>query len=36
MPVEANTVRSNIHPGQHVVIVQKQDQGTGALTDGIV
>jgi len=36
MTSEANTIRANIHPGQLVSIVQKQDQGTGELTDGIV
>ena len=28
--------RDDIHPGQHVSIVQKHDQATGALTEGIV
>ena len=28
--------RSSIHPGLEVQIVQKQDQGSGALTRGIV
>lgn len=28
--------RSNIKPGQTVLIVLKQDQGTGKLTQGIV
>lgn len=28
--------RDDITPGMHVSIVQKQDQRTGALTDGIV
>lgn len=28
--------RSNIRPGLHVSIVQKHDQRTGALTEGIV
>jgi len=30
------TQRSTIHPGQHVKIVLKKDQRSGALTDGIV
>ncbi|WP_095172981.1 MULTISPECIES: YwbE family protein [Blautia] len=30
------TVRSNIKPGIRVQIVQKQDQRSGKLTDGIV
>lgn len=30
------TVRSNIRPGMRVRIVMKQDQRTGALTEGIV
>jgi uncharacterized repeat protein (TIGR03833 family) len=28
--------RENIQPGQRVAIVQKQDQGSGRLTEGIV
>ncbi len=28
--------RSNIKPGSHVKVVQKQDQKTGKLTEGIV
>ncbi|MFT5194387.1 MAG: putative repeat protein (TIGR03833 family) [Cellvibrionaceae bacterium] len=28
--------RSNIHPGGNVRVVQKQDQRTGRLTEGIV
>ena len=28
--------RSNIKPGPHVRIVQKQDQRTGRLTEGVV
>ncbi len=28
--------RENIRPGLRVAIVQKQDQGTGKLTEGIV
>ncbi|MFA5360234.1 MAG: YwbE family protein [Patescibacteria group bacterium] len=30
------TNRDNIRPGLHVAIVQKQDQRTGELTEGIV
>ncbi len=30
------TVRSAIHRGLRVSIVQKQDQGTGRLTEGVV
>ena len=30
------TIRSNIKPGLRVLIVQKQDQGTGKTTEGIV
>jgi len=29
-------LRENIYPGLHVAIVQKQDQHTGKLTEGIV
>lgn len=36
MPVDLHTIRANIYPGLHAAIVQKQDQGTGALTQGIV
>jgi len=32
----SGTRRSNIKPGMRVKIVQKQDQRTGRLTDGIV
>ncbi len=28
--------RSEIHPGQHVQIIEKQNQRTGALTTGVV
>lgn len=28
--------RNDIHPGLHVAIVQKQDQRTGKLTEGVV
>jgi uncharacterized repeat protein (TIGR03833 family) len=31
-----NTKRANIRPGQHVQIVQKKDQVSGKLTEGIV
>lgn len=30
------TSRENIYPGLHVAIVQKQDQRSGNLTEGIV
>jgi uncharacterized repeat protein (TIGR03833 family) len=30
------TIRKDIHPGLAVVIVQKQDQKTGRMTQGIV
>lgn len=30
------TVRKNIYPGLRVLVVQKQDQRTGRLTEGIV
>ena len=30
------SIRANIRPGARVTIVQKQDQPTGRLTDGIV
>jgi uncharacterized repeat protein (TIGR03833 family) len=30
------TLRANIKPGQRVAIVQKQDQRSGALTEGVV
>jgi len=30
------TLRANITPGQRVAIVQKKDQRSGALTEGIV
>lgn len=30
------SVRSNIHPGSRVTIVQKKDQPTGRLTEGVV
>ncbi len=33
MPV---TKRSDIHPGQRVRIVEKQNQRTGALSEGVV
>ena len=28
--------RDNIKPGSHVMVVQKQDQGSGKLTEGTV
>jgi len=30
------TIRADIHPGLTVVIVEKQDQGTGRSTRGVV
>ena len=30
------TIREDIKPGQRVSIVQKQDQGSGKLTQGVV
>lgn len=30
------TNRSNIRPGSRVRVVRKEDQGSGALTDGVV
>jgi uncharacterized repeat protein (TIGR03833 family) len=30
------TKRSDIRPGMRVMVVQKQDQRTGALTEGVV
>jgi uncharacterized repeat protein (TIGR03833 family) len=30
------TNRSGVSPGSHVRVVRKEDQGSGALTDGIV
>ena len=30
------TIRENVRPGTHVMIVQKQDQRTGKLTEGTV
>ena len=32
----SNQNRNNIHPGLSVAIVQKQDQRTGNLTEGVV
>lgn len=32
----SHTIRKNIHSGQTVEIIQKQDQRTGKLTKGIV
>jgi uncharacterized repeat protein (TIGR03833 family) len=34
--VSDGTSRADIRPGMRVSIVQKKDQGTGRLTDGIV
>lgn len=34
--VEGGTVRAEIRRGMHVAIVQKADQGSGALTEGVV
>ena len=31
-----NTIRKNVPPGTHVMIVKKEDQRTGKLTEGIV
>lgn len=31
-----NTVRANIKPGMKVLVVQKQHQRTGQLTEGVV
>lgn len=33
---EKHTVRKNIHPGLSVKIVEKQNQRSGVLTDGVV
>ena len=30
------TVRKNVPPGTHVMVVRKEHQGTGKLTEGIV
>ncbi|MDD4320301.1 MAG: YwbE family protein [Acidaminococcaceae bacterium] len=30
------TVRKNVSPGTHVMVVRKEHQGTGKLTEGIV
>lgn len=35
-PIGSTQRRANIKPGQQVRIVQKQDQPTGKLTEGIV
>jgi uncharacterized repeat protein (TIGR03833 family) len=32
----SGTIRENIKPGKKVRVVQKQDQRTGKLTDGVV
>lgn len=31
-----HTIRSNIHIGQTVEVIQKQDQKTGKLTEGVI
>ncbi len=31
-----HTIRTNIYPGLHVSVVQKEDQGSGQMTDGVV
>lgn len=36
MNTKEGSIRANIHPGLPVAIVQKQDQRTGALTEGVV
>ena len=36
MSADPHTIRNNIYPGLPVAIVQKQDQGSGVLTEGIV
>ncbi|MGX8678047.1 MAG: YwbE family protein [Sphaerochaetaceae bacterium] len=33
---ENNTIRKNVAPGTHVMVVKKEDQRTGKLTEGIV
>jgi uncharacterized repeat protein (TIGR03833 family) len=30
------TIRNNIRPGLRVAVVQKQDQGSGRVTEGVV
>ncbi|MFA7364713.1 MAG: YwbE family protein [Aminobacteriaceae bacterium] len=32
----SGTERKNIRPGMNVMVVQKEDQGTGKLTGGVV
>ncbi|MCF4151210.1 YwbE family protein [Dethiosulfovibrio sp. F2B] len=32
----SGTIRSDIKPGMRVMVVQKQDQRTGKLTEGVV
>jgi len=32
----SGTERKNIRPGMNVMVVQKEDQGTGKLTEGVV
>jgi uncharacterized repeat protein (TIGR03833 family) len=34
--MQNNTIRKNVPPGTHVMIVKKEDQRTGKLTEGIV
>ena len=35
-PYVGNTIRKNVLPGTHVMVVKKEDQRTGKLTEGIV
>lgn len=34
--MQNNTIRKNVPPGTHVLIVKKEDQRTDKLTEGIV
>lgn len=34
--MQNNTIRKNVPPGTHVMVVKKEDQRTGKLTEGIV
>jgi uncharacterized repeat protein (TIGR03833 family) len=34
--MQNNTIRKNVPPGTHVLVVKKEDQRTGKLTEGIV
>ena len=34
--MENNTIRKNVPAGTHVMVVKKEDQRTGKLTEGIV